>query len=101
MENSTIPESRATTDAIRPHASSVNAGAATASVVRTVKKRAKKYAKDMPMTAPPAWTAARPSTNASSGDPATGVSASAIGRSGLSGSPRASAASSIAMAAHT
>ena len=55
----------------------------------------------MPTSAPPAWIAMRPRTNASSGESATGEMAIASGRSGCSGSPWIAAPSSIAMAAHT
>ena len=71
------------------------------SVARTVKKRAKKYAKHMPTSAPPSWTAARPRTKASSGVSAIGEIAIASGRSGRSGSPWIAAPSSMAMAAQT
>ena len=46
--------------AIRPHASSATTGAAMVSVVRTVKKRAKKYAKHMPTTRAAGLDAAKP-----------------------------------------
>lgn len=87
--------------AISPHARMAAIGAAMRIVGRTVKKRAMKYAKHMPTSAPASWAAARPSTKASSGEPARGVMASAIGRRGASGSATSRPDSVMTTAAQT